>query len=65
MHDLSISGSKDDAVSMSFFEKHKHVWQNTKKLADFEGKAGEFDGIFFVGGYGRECPFSYSAELHR
>ena len=58
MHDLSVSGSKDDEVSMSFFENRKEVWKTTQKLADFEGRADEFDGILFVGGYGRESPCS-------
>lgn len=53
LHDVSVSGSKDDAVSMSFFENCKEVWKTTKKLSDFEGKADDFDAILYVGGYGR------------
>jgi hypothetical protein len=39
---------------MSFFVDRKEVWQKTKKLSEFQGKAGDFDLLFYVGGYGRE-----------
>lgn len=54
MHDISVSGSQEDKVSMAFFANRKEIWQKTKKLSDFRGRAGEFDLLFYVGGYGRE-----------
>ncbi|KAM0258679.1 hypothetical protein ACHAQJ_003687 [Trichoderma viride] len=48
----SVELSKDDAVSISFFENKKALWENTTPLKQFRGRAGEFDAIFYPGGHG-------------
>jgi putative intracellular protease/amidase len=47
----SIEAGKDD-VSVAFLNNDSAVWKNTQKLADFKGKANDFDAIFYVGGHG-------------
>ena len=49
----SVEWFKDD-VSVNFLNSKQSLWKNTQKLADFAGKAGSFDAIFFVGGHGRK-----------
>lgn len=42
---------KEDAASVAFL-RNKQLWENTTPLADFLGKADEFDAIFIPGGHG-------------
>jgi len=49
----SVDASKDDKTSVNFLNKHKTLWENTKKLDSFLGHASEYEAIFFVGGHGR------------
>ena len=39
--------------SQQFFRERTNLWENTESLESFEGRAKEFDAIFFVGGGGR------------
>jgi len=43
---------KEDPSSKNFLENHKSVWENTKPLSEFVGRASEFDAIFYPGGHG-------------
>jgi hypothetical protein len=45
---------KEDAESTKFLKEKESLWKNTEKLSTFLGKADQFDGIFYVGGHGRE-----------
>jgi hypothetical protein len=45
---------KEDAESTKFLKEKESLWKNTEKLSSFLGKAGQFDGIFYVGGHGRK-----------
>ncbi|KAF9739326.1 hypothetical protein PMIN06_000982 [Paraphaeosphaeria minitans] len=47
----SVDAAKD-AVSVAFLANHEAVWKTTRKLADFKGKAADFDALFYVGGHG-------------
>ena len=55
----SITAFKDDEVSTKFLKEQERLWKNTRKLEDFVGKTDQFDAIFYVGGYGRECSHSF------
>ncbi|KAL6897734.1 class I glutamine amidotransferase-like protein [Trichoderma evansii] len=48
----SVDYSKEDPVSMAFFENQKALWENTATIKEFRGRAAEFDAIFFPGGHG-------------
>ncbi|RMZ71816.1 hypothetical protein GMOD_00009157 [Pyrenophora seminiperda CCB06] len=48
---VSVELFKDD-VSVTFLNNNASVWKTTSKLADFTGKAADFDAIFYVGGHG-------------
>lgn len=48
----SIEAFKDDPSSAAFLESKSALWKNTKPLADFAGRSGEFDALFFPGGHG-------------
>ncbi|KAL7795298.1 class I glutamine amidotransferase-like protein [Trichoderma ceciliae] len=48
----SIELSKEDAVSVSFLENNKALWENTTPLKQYLGRSGEFDAIFYPGGHG-------------
>lgn len=54
----SVEDTKNDAVCVDFWENKQDVWKKTEKLESFLGRASEFDGIFYVGGHGRELPLS-------
>ncbi|RKU48815.1 hypothetical protein DL546_006653 [Coniochaeta pulveracea] len=47
----SVEMFKEDAASVAFL-RNKQLWENTTPLADFLGKADEFDAIFIPGGHG-------------
>ncbi|KAG5917597.1 hypothetical protein E4U42_007185 [Claviceps africana] len=48
----SVEMFKSDDISAKFLENNKHVWETTKPLKDFVGRAGDFDALFYVGGHG-------------
>ncbi|KAM0523171.1 hypothetical protein ACHAPE_001664 [Trichoderma viride] len=48
----SVELSKEDPVSMAFFENQKALWENTATIKEFRGRSSEFDAIFFPGGHG-------------
>ncbi|KAI2618414.1 ThiJ/PfpI family protein [Hypoxylon sp. NC1633] len=43
---------QDDASSASFHSGKKALWENTAKISEFLGRAGEFDAVFYPGGHG-------------
>lgn len=43
---------KSDAVSSAFLANSKTLWQHTGKVADYLGKADQFDALFVPGGHG-------------
>lgn len=53
----SVEMFKSDEESVKFLKEEEKLWKNTSVLADFLGKSGDFEGIFYVGGHGREFPF--------
>lgn len=54
----SIESFKNDEVCSQFVKEQEPLWKNTVKLEDFVGNAGQFDAIFYVGGYGRMSSFT-------
>lgn len=48
----SVELSKEDPVSMAFFENQKALWENTATIKEYRGRSAEFDAIFFPGGHG-------------
>jgi hypothetical protein len=53
---VSIELFKGDAYCMEFAETKSKLWLETQKLESFLGRAEEFSGIFYVGGFGRKIP---------
>ncbi|KEF54187.1 uncharacterized protein A1O9_09982 [Exophiala aquamarina CBS 119918] len=49
---ISVKLFKDDAYCQEFFNTKKDMWESTPLLSSFLGRAGEFDVIFIVGGFG-------------
>jgi len=50
--DLSSVEAFKDKSSTEFFQNKKELWEKTRRLDEFLGKAAEFDAIFYVGGHG-------------
>jgi len=48
----SIENFKSDEPSVKFLSEEESLWTNTVKIAEFKGKSGDFDAIFYVGGHG-------------
>ncbi|KAK5108081.1 hypothetical protein LTR62_008798 [Meristemomyces frigidus] len=48
----SVEMFKEDKEAVKFLKEEEGLWKNTRKLSEFLGKAGEFDGVFYVGGHG-------------
>jgi len=48
----SVEQSKSDEGAMAFLKNQAVVWEQTRPLAEFAGRAGDFDAIFFPGGHG-------------
>ncbi|KAF8859726.1 putative parkinson disease 7 domain-containing protein 1 [Acephala macrosclerotiorum] len=49
---VSVQLFKDDAYCVEFAKTQSKLWTETAKLEDFTGKAGDFDAILYVGGFG-------------
>ncbi|KAF3917327.1 hypothetical protein ABW21_db0200269 [Orbilia brochopaga] len=47
----SVEAFKEDGPSVRFLAEKTELWKNTAVLADFLGRAEEFDAIFYVGGH--------------
>jgi len=47
----SVEMFKTDEIAVKFLSEKQELWKDTIKLEDVN--AGEYDGIFFVGGHGR------------
>ncbi|KAK5993906.1 Glyoxalase 3 [Cladobotryum mycophilum] len=45
-------GSFKDDSSVNFLNNKSSLWENTKTIKEFLGRAGEFDAIFYPGGHG-------------
>jgi putative intracellular protease/amidase len=41
-----------DDVSQSFLKNQKSLWENTKPISEFLGRASEFAAVFYPGGHG-------------
>jgi len=61
----SVQAFKDDKPSVNFLNKHKDLWQNTVKLESLLGHAGEYEGIFFVGGHGPMFDLAVDETSHK
>lgn len=48
----SVEMSKNDESSVNFLNTKKAVWENTRPIKEFLGRAGEFDAVFYPGGHG-------------
>ncbi|KAL7922530.1 class I glutamine amidotransferase-like protein [Trichoderma austrokoningii] len=48
----SLSGAKNDAIAMAFYDNQKALWENTATIKEYRGRSAEFDAIFFPGGHG-------------
>merc|ERR1711939_138876 len=48
----SVEASKDDQASQKFLKEEIAVTEKTEKLADYIGKSGDYDALFYVGGHG-------------
>jgi len=61
----SVEAFNNDAVSSKFLKHSETLWKNTHKLSEFEGKAKEFEAIFFVGGHGPMFDLATDATSHK
>lgn len=52
----SVTMFAEDPESVKFVKEKKSLWEETRPLKEFLGKASEFDAIFYPGGHG--TPFS-------
>ena len=57
----SVNMFKSDESSMRFLNEHKELWEKTRPLVNFAGRAADFDAIFYPGGHG---PMFDLAEDH-
>ena len=48
-----VPGTKDDEVNVNFARENGGVWKDTRKVEEFVGQAGDFEGVVVPGGYGR------------
>ncbi|KAL6786341.1 putative chaperone protein HSP31 [Trichoderma sp. SZMC 28012] len=58
----SIQLSIEDPNAMAFLNEKKDVYQQTKKLSSFLGKANEFDALYVVGGHGPMFDLAFDTE---
>lgn len=49
---ISIEMFKTDELSQNFLKDHKHLWEDTRPIREFLGRASEFDAVFYPGGHG-------------
>lgn len=45
---------ESDTITHGFLKRDESTWRETEKLANFLGRASEFEAVFYVGGWGRE-----------
>lgn len=43
---------ESDPVSVKFLKEKKKLWEETRPLSEFLGKASEYDAVFYPGGHG-------------
>ncbi|CAH0046644.1 unnamed protein product [Clonostachys solani] len=48
----SIEFSKSDDGAQSFYKNKSEVWENTRPIKEFLGKADEYAALFYPGGHG-------------
>lgn len=60
----SVEMFGSDPSSKNFLENHKEVWETTRPLSEFAGRAGEFDALFFPGGHGPMYDLAFDAGSH-
>jgi len=61
----SVEMFKSDESSVRFLNDKKALWEKTQRLADFAGKAGEYDAIFYPGGHGPMFDLATDAESQK
>lgn len=50
----SVEMFANDASCEAFLEANENLWKNTEKLSDVVKRVDDFDGVYYVGGHGRE-----------
>jgi len=48
----SVEFAAEDAQAQDFYKSESALWERTRPLSEFVGRAGEFAAIFYVGGHG-------------
>jgi putative intracellular protease/amidase len=61
----SVEAFAKDPSSTEFFANKKDLWEKTAPLANFLGKASEFDAIFFPGGHGPMIDLAVDPTSHK
>ncbi|KAF6810386.1 Glyoxalase 3-like protein 2 [Colletotrichum sojae] len=61
----SVEMFASDPSSKNFLENHKDIWENTEPLANFVGRASEFDALFYPGGHGPMFDLAFDADSHK
>jgi hypothetical protein len=51
----SLDAAETDDICATFLRDQEQLWKNTRKLEEFVDEVKDFDAVFFVGGYGRQC----------
>jgi len=49
---VSVTMFESDPVSVKFLKEKKKLWEETRPLSEFLGKASEYDAVFYPGGHG-------------
>ncbi|KAI1159488.1 DJ-1/PfpI family protein [Nemania serpens] len=52
LEEASVTAYKDDASAQAFLAQKKPVWEQTRRISDFRGRADEFAALFYPGGHG-------------
>ena len=58
---IGLKGLDKDLVSKEFYENHKELYENTKKLNSLN--YSDFDAIFFSGGHGTMWDFPQNSDI--
>ncbi|KAF7550362.1 hypothetical protein G7Z17_g5761 [Cylindrodendrum hubeiense] len=49
---VSVQAFESDPASVKFLNTKKQLWEETRPLSEFLGKASEYDAVFYPGGHG-------------
>ncbi|GAO14487.1 uncharacterized protein UV8b_04280 [Ustilaginoidea virens] len=61
----SVDAYKSDEASARFLRDHRSVWEATTPLAEYVGRAGDFDAVFYPGGHGPMLDLAADADSVR